>query len=345
MQRQAALESCRQLFFSLQLTWQMQVLDCTGILISRESGGNKSPKGSTTVEVLVVGNPVAGRGKAESRILRFVQILERKGHSIETVFTQKPGDAFRTAASSGRYVERIIVAGGDGTLNEVLNGLDDPSQVPILTLPSGTANMLAADLNLPRKLEVLADLVDAGNIRKIDMGLVGDRRFLLVVSAGFDAAVTKVLAERRGRRLGYVGYVMPILRAVRSHRPVKLTVLVDDHAPIFGTNVLVLKVRRYGGYFVFEEDARLDSGYFHVCVLPDGTVPAILRYGLAGFFGMTSRLKGITRITGRKITIEADEPVAVELDGDYLGTTPINVEIIPALVPVIVPNVLFGFAF
>ncbi len=289
------------------------------------------------MEVLAIGNPVAGRGKARSRILRFRQILERKGHRVETVHTKEPGDAFEAAASVGPNVQRLVVAGGDGTINEVLNGLPDPSRIPMLPLPAGTANMLTADLGLPRKLEALADLVDGGDILRIDMGLVDDRRFLLVVSAGFDAAVTRVLDERRGKRLGYLGYLSPIFRAIRSHRPVKMAVIVDDREPVYGTNVLVLKVRRYGGYFVFAEDARLDSGYFHVCVFPEGTVPAIFRYGLAGFMGMTSKLAGVTQVIGRKIRIEADEPVAVELDGDYLGTTPINAEIRPAVVPVVVP--------
>jgi YegS/Rv2252/BmrU family lipid kinase len=290
------------------------------------------------MKILVIGNPVAGRGKALQRILRFVGLLEGKGHDVETFLTEKAGDAAERASRVSSDVERLVVAGGDGTINEVLNGLRDPSAVPLVLLASGTANMPARDLGLRAGPEATAELVSDGEVRMLDMGLVGDRRFLSVLSAGFDAAVTKVLHERRGKKLGYVGYSSPIIRAALRHRPVELEVIVDGGDPIKGKVVMLLKVRNYGGFFVFADDARPDSGCFHVRVFPEGSIASLLRYALAGLSRRTESLGDVVKLTGRTVRIESEHPVPVEIDGDYFGITPVTATIKPAAVPVIAPR-------
>jgi len=170
------------------------------------------------------------------------------------------------------------------------------------------------------------------------MGLVGDRRFLLLLSAGFDAAVTEQLRRHRPKRLGYTGYFMPIVRALLEYRETKLHVTVDDGPPVVGQVAMVLNVRYYGGYFVFSDRARLDSGCFEVVVIPDGSVPNLFRYAVSALFRRMRYCQDVVCFRGRRVRIESEEPVFVQVDGDYFGTTPVDVELVPAGVAVVAPR-------
>ncbi|MBI5572059.1 MAG: diacylglycerol kinase family lipid kinase [Desulfomonile tiedjei] len=289
------------------------------------------------MDVLIIGNPLAGRGSSEKIIREFAREVERRGHRAETFVSAMPEDMGMRASQVDSGFDRIVVAGGDGSIHQVLNALPDPSQIPILHLPTGTANMMAEDLGLPRSIKELARLLDHGIVRRIDMGLVGRHRFILVAGAGVDGLVTKEIEETRGKAYGYGDYVGPFCRVLYRHRPLELTVRVDDGEPVTGTNVIVLNVRHWGGCFVFSEEARLDSGRFEVCVFHSHARFAPLRYCAAGFLGLASRLRDVTRLSGRHIRIDGAQPTPVELDGDYFGTTPLDIELVPAAVPVIAP--------
>ncbi|MBI4966387.1 MAG: diacylglycerol kinase family lipid kinase [Desulfomonile tiedjei] len=287
------------------------------------------------MRVLVIGNPIAGTGRTEQRIHRFVHVLRKHGHDVEVYLTCEAGEAFERARSVDKGVERLVVAGGDGTINEVLNGLEDPARIPILHFPTGTANQLARSLGLPAEPGILARLLEDGPIQRIDMGVAGDRRFLLLVSAGFDAKVTQEIQKRRNDTLGYAGYVLPVLKTLASHSDTKLEVVLDGRQRISGYNVMVLKVREYGGLFVFADDARLDSGHFDVCVFREGTVGWLCLYAVAGLTRKASDCPGLVHFKARTVRIESEEPIPVEIDGDHFGTTPVNIDMSPSIVPVV----------
>ena len=101
------------------------------------------------MRVLIIGNPIAGTGRTERLVHEFGGLLARRGHDVEICLTARAGEAGKRARSISSNLGRLVVAGGDGTVNEVLNGLADPSRVPLLLLPTGTANQLALTLQLP----------------------------------------------------------------------------------------------------------------------------------------------------------------------------------------------------
>ncbi len=278
------------------------------------------------MRILIIGNPVSGVGKSLKVIESFYGILKNRGHIVDKIITSKPGDAKLLAGEIGPEVERIVIAGGDGTINEVINGLKDPSKVPAVHLATGTANMLTRDLRLPRDHSELAKLIENGETIYADLGKIGNRLFLQILSVGFDAAVAERLALNRPKTLGYLGYIRPILGAMLTYRPVNMRVIIDDDLELNGASVMLLKVRHYGGYFVFSHDVAMDSGQFEIVVLHKGTMPQLIKYAFAGFFRQTHRLTGVTRVKGRKMIIESHRPVSVQIDGDYLGKTPIQAE-------------------
>jgi YegS/Rv2252/BmrU family lipid kinase len=289
------------------------------------------------MRILVIGNPVAGRGRAARRITALELHLCHAGHEVEVYLTETGGDARRRAAQVRNEVDRIIVVGGDGTLNEVLNGLPDPAAIPLLLLPMGTANVLARELGLPRQPQHTADLMQRGVIRRLDMGTLGSRRFLALTSAGFDAMVTRDLCARRRGALGFTGYIPPILRMMGHYRAPHLEVAVDGQPPCQGAMVVVSNVRNYGGLFSVTDRARCDSGHLDVCVLHRGAIPNLCAYALSALRRGLSRRRDVTYLTGRSVRIESHDAVPVEVDGDYAQTTPAIIGVQPALVPMIVP--------
>ena len=292
------------------------------------------------VKVLIIGNPTSGGGRARGSIEVLARELDRRGHQVETYLTTAAGDGARRAGDLAPDLDALVVAGGDGTLNEVLNGLVDPSRVPLTQMASGTANILARELGLPFDPEGMAGVVHAHQVRRVDLGDLEGRRFLMVVSAGFDAQVTDELQRSRQGTLGFVGYVKPVLRVLGQYRPPELVVTVDGRGGTRGSWVVATKTRNYGGLFTLAERAALDSGHLDVLVFRGGGMGDFLRYGLHGLGGRgVSRMDGVTYLTGTSVRIESagDQPVHVEVDGDHWGVTPVRLSVAARVVPLLVP--------
>ena len=230
------------------------------------------------MKVLIVVNPIAGGGAAARGAEQLVRLLGGRGHAVESFSTRHPaeaGERVRKRESEGD-LDRIVVAGGDGTVNDILNGLEDPSRIPLAHLAYGTANMLARELRIPREPSALAALVERGTCRRLDLGRAGSRRFLLVASSGFDAMVTRAISRTRRGTLGYPGYARPILHALRRYRAPQLCVSVDGAEPLPGALAIVSNIRNYGGIFSVANRARPDSGVLDVCVFSGERVADLL---------------------------------------------------------------------
>jgi YegS/Rv2252/BmrU family lipid kinase len=289
-------------------------------------------------KVLLIGNPIAGRGNSEQLIEQFVHVQEQKGYDVEAFLTESRGDAQRRARRIESDVGILVVAGGDGTLNEVINGLPDPSKTPIGLLPLGTANILAHELALPKDPEGVAQAIDGGSTRRIDMGVVGDHRFLMLLSAGLDAMVTEEVRRSRGNRLGYGGYLLPIFKVFLRYRVPHLRVTVDEGEVFEGGLTVVSNTKNYGGIFTVADRARCDSGHFDIVIFPKATVPALVRHAFAARFGRVSKEPDVTYLTGKRVRIESPKPVPIQIDGDHHGTTPVVVDLVPKAVPIVVPS-------
>ena len=163
-----------------------------------------------TMRVLVIANPVSGRERTSTIVRQFVACVKKRGHTVEVKFTNEPHDASQIASRISPDFDRLLIAGGDGTINEVLNAADSDRLPPILVLPTGTANILARELSLPRGVTRLARLMENGQVRNIDIGLVNERKILLLVSSGFDALVTRHIKANRHQRLCFRGYLNPL---------------------------------------------------------------------------------------------------------------------------------------
>jgi YegS/Rv2252/BmrU family lipid kinase len=289
------------------------------------------------VNILLIVNPISGGRRAQRRRRDLEAVLARRGHEVIVRVTERPGDAARFAAATGASVERLLVAGGDGTLNEVVNGLGDRLDTPIAQLPTGTANLLGHEFELPRHADGVADLLESGVVRRLDLGTLDGHRFVSLASCGFDAMVTRSIKRTRSGSLGYGGHVRPILSTLRGYREPRLRVRVDAGDEVDAALVLVSNVRNYGGLFRVTDRALPDSGHLDVCVFSRASRLRLIRYAVAALRGRVSALSGVHYTTGKRIAIRSDEPVPVEVDGDYYGETPVEIGVIPGVLPILTP--------
>ena len=285
------------------------------------------------MNVLVIGNPIAGGGRAARKIAELGELLRGNGHAVETFLTSGAGDARTRAAALGRGVDVVVAAGGDGTLNEVLNGLHAPVTARVAFLPAGTANVTARELGLAGTCAETLRLIEEGAVRRLDIGTAGGRRFLMLASVGFDALVCAEDKKYRTGAQGVLRLVVPVFRALRHYRAPALSVSVDGAPPLDGAMVIVSKTAHYGGYFTVARDARCDSGTFEVTVFERGSRRALLCYAIGALRGTLDTRADVLRLRGTRVEVRSKAPAWVELDGDFAGMTPLVAELVPGFMP------------
>jgi diacylglycerol kinase (ATP) len=297
--------------------------------------------------VLILANPKAGAASGKNSVDALVAALGR--HRLAAEIVPHPDElACRAAAvqSSGR-LRALVGAGGDGTVAELINRA--PPGIPITTLPLGTENLLAKYLDMPRAPSEVAEVIAAGAVVRHDAGRAGDRLFALMVSCGFDAEVVRRLHENRQGNISHWSYFKPIWQTIRSYEYPELRVYCDPggpggerSAPAGGTLIrarfaFVFNIPRYAFGFQFAPDALGDDGLLDVCTFRYGSFGHGLWYLMNVILQRHPRIADCTMLRARRVRIEADEAVPYNLDGDHCGYLPLDIEIEPDRLTLLVP--------
>ena len=282
--------------------------------------------------ILIIHNPTSGRSAAAT--LDAVRArLRLRGCNVEIFTTTKPGDA-RTRAGQVRADETdiVAVAGGDGTINEVVNGLGadaDASAVPLGIIPLGTANVLALELDLPKTPHALADVIVDGPLAKTYPGRVGGpggRLFVMMAGAGVDSRIVRGVSPRLKRMFGKGAYGVAGLREwVFLHKD---QVEVEINGAVHrASSVIVAKGSRFAGPFVIAPDARLAEPQFWVCLINWQGRWGVLRIALGLLLGTFSGMVGVNIIKTPALCIRGPKGLALQLDGDDMGNVPVTMDI------------------
>lgn len=286
---------------------------------------------------LIVANPISGMGLARKRAPRLLDALHREGYDAELIFTSGAGDA-RTIASNAvpSEVSCIVAVGGDGTLNEIVNGVGD-KRIPISLFPAGTGNVLAKEYHFPFRIKNACRMLATRRIVDMDVAVVNGRRFILFAGAGFDAIVARELCLNRRGRITMLSYIFPTIRTFFKYPFTPLSVTVDGQSAGVATSVLIANVHTYGGPFGFVRNADPADGMLDVCLMRGTRRIDLIRYVLSGIIRRNLDFADTQVVRGRNVTISASGDVPVQADGDYIGELPVNVELLPGRLPVIVP--------
>ena len=281
--------------------------------------------------ILVIFNPAAGReGRCAQRLRRVVAELEQFGCVVAVCETRAPGDAERLAREADPAVDLIVAAGGDGTVSEVVNGVFAGSR-PLAVLPLGIGNVLANEIGLPRNPRELARVIADGAATPIWPGRAGDRLFVAMTGFGFDAEVLGALDPNLKRRIGKLAFVWAIFLCLCRYHPREFVVATPDGAYRVAS-AIVTKGRLYAGHFVIAPKARVADPLFHILLFQRAGRLAVLRYLAAMTVGALHRLRDVSMVTARRVSVTAGEPApagspVVEIDGEIGAQLPLVIEI------------------
>ncbi len=301
--------------------------------------GSSAPGTPETPRVLIIHNPAAGRGRA-----RFDETLARLrglGCKPEILATARRGDAEDLASAAARLgFDRVVAAGGDGTINEAINGLAGGGP-PLALLPLGTANVLAIETGLDPTPRALAETILHGRPRKICLGRVRgaagqSRLFVTMAGAGADAhAVASV--DLVGKKVfGTGAYFAEMARQLLVFPFPNYRIEVDGTA-YDAASVVVANGRYYAGQYILAPDADIAEPSFQVCLFERGGRLAALRYVLAMQMDRLTEEPDYRIVTGRKIRVEGPLGDPVQADGDIVAALPVEIEIVPNALELVMP--------
>lgn len=289
--------------------------------------------------VLVIYNPTAGR-KRGKRLTDTLALLRAKGCEVVERRTTRRGDAeeFAREASSDDF-DVVVAAGGDGTVNEVINGMvGRPDRPRLAVIPLGTANVLALEIGLdPKDAEQVSDTIAHGPSRTVHLGLANGRHFLLMAGAGLDAHVVEGVNVALKRHAGKLAYVVESVRQAFGYDFPELQIRANGQT-YEGRMAVACRGRFYGGPFVAAPDARLDRPKLEVCILPKSGVGGVVRYGLALPMNKLAELPEVQVVSADSITILGPRGAPLQGDGDIVARLPAEISIASETVELVMPE-------
>jgi len=298
-------------------------------------------------KLLVIVNGLSAKWRAR-RLDATLKALRDLGCSIEERHTEAAGDPLHMArAARHEDVDAIVVAGGDGTINEVVNGLvgsgggkiDLP---PLAIIPLGTANVLAGEIGLGLAPRQVAQAVVHGPARTVRLGQAQDlgagvvRLFVLMAGAGFDAHVVERVDPGLKARFKKGAYIVEMFRQLRRFPFSSYDVSLDGRR-LQASSVVAAKARLYGGRFVIAPDARLDNAAFEIVLFKRSGPWNAIRYALALGLGRLASLSDVEIMTAQELTIEGPPGDPVQADGDIVARLPVSLSLLAPALQIVIP--------
>jgi len=289
--------------------------------------------------ITVIFNPTAGR-RRHKRLRATLHALAELGLDCTVIETRGPGEAERIARYAAPVDRSIlVVAGGDGTINEAVNGLLSAAGPlpPLAIIPLGTANVLAHEIGLAVDPMTVARTIAAARRLRVRPGRINGRHFLMMVGAGFDGAVVATVDPAWKRRVGRLAYATRTMVESWTY-PFPMMEGTIDGKKFAARWIVVCRGRHYGGPFVAAPDAHLANPILTVCLLQRGGSWNVLRYGAALLTGRMGMLSDVTIETGNVVTIEASDLSPVQGDGDIIARLPVLIDMAEREIDLIVPG-------
>jgi diacylglycerol kinase (ATP) len=287
------------------------------------------------MDAVIIGNPHSGRAGGANRLKRCAEILGERYGSVEVWPTERPEHATELATLAGPRL--VVAAGGDGTVNEVINGLQSDATLGIL--PLGTANVLARELGVPRKLDHACRRILTGERTRIDLGVATnqdgvERRFACMAGIGFDASVVRTVTPRLKRYLRVLAFPLTAFKVF----------LEEDFPAVYVTHgdttyvtqfAIIANGHYYGGDFRVARKSMLTTGDLEAILVE--RVSLLLRPDIfARILAREPLNRSMKSFRARELRARAPgADVPVQLDGEVWGRLPMSFRVEPAALRVI----------
>jgi YegS/Rv2252/BmrU family lipid kinase len=289
---------------------------------------------------LLIRNPVARHRLSDVELAAIQVTADAAGWQLETVATARAGDATDLARQAAeRGTEIVIVHGGDGTLNEVINGLTH-TETAVAVLRGGTANVWAKETGTHKDPVQAMRAIVAGERRRIDLGRANGRYFVLMCGLGLDGAIVDRVGKRMKQRFGALAYIVAGVRTALGTKPWAANVDIDGtpaETALFW--LLAGNTRSYGGVVQLTHRALIDDGLLDIAIMQRGNALRLLRDGLLVLLSRHERSPNVAYTRSARIEITTPA-IPYQLDGEPCGYSPLTIECVPRALTVITPRTL-----
>jgi len=292
----------------------------------------------SALQILLIHNPTAGK-RRKKRLQALLTCLRDAGYEVQERETKSSGDA-RQIATVAIGFDLIIAAGGDGTANDVVNGLcqrDRDEHLPtLLFFPLGTQNVLAKELDLPAEPAAYLPIIRDGHYLTFCPGIANSKRFLLMASVGLDARAVAGVKGWLKRLIGPAAYIVAAVFALRQG-PANYDVAINGQTRQ-AAGVIVARAQYYGGNYKLFPGADLSIPKLSVMTLQNYGFTAAMRYGLAMVMKRMHNLHDVDIEMTASVEIRGPGAEPVQIDGDVLTSLPLLVSLEKREVKLLIPK-------
>lgn len=273
--------------------------------------------------------------QAQQKLADAITQLHACGLEWIKVSPSKASDIPEAIRQYQHQVDRVVIAGGDGTLNAAIPGLLD-TQLPLGILPLGTANDLARTLGLPTDLTDVCKILTTGHLERIDLGQVNDRYFFNVASIGLSVQITRKLNRETKQQWGVLAYPIAALQALHRSQPFWAAVSLDDGEPqrMRTIQIAVGNGRYYGGGMTVTAEATIKSNHFDMYSLNLQHWWQLLAILPAMRSGDHTSWSFVDAFRAQTITVTTARPMPINTDGEITTYTPATFQVLPQAISV-----------
>jgi len=273
------------------------------------------------VRLKLIYNPAAGRGRARRHVAEAEQHLRALGADVECQASASPSDLSRLAAEASRAsYDRVVVCGGDGSLNLAIRHFDLANGTLAL-IPLGSGDDFARVLGLPREVRAACEVALRGSVREVDVAMANGVRYLGVAGVGFDSEVAEYANEQVKLLRGSLVYLYAILRVLPKFRPRHVRLNERDQVimfAVFGNS------RQYGGGIRIAPAAVIDDGLLDAVIVHKSSRMELLKTLPKAYTGKHVDSPFVETARGREFRVESEQPLAVYADGEKVTSTPVT---------------------
>ncbi|MCA9015794.1 MAG: YegS/Rv2252/BmrU family lipid kinase, partial [Planctomycetaceae bacterium] len=289
----------------------------------------------STPWVAIQRNPISGTGNRASLLMDLITQLKQKGLRPRLFSNRDRMQKILSARSAEDQPVCVVAAGGDGTVQDVVNRYPDHK---IAILPLGTENLLARYFGIKKSGQFVAEMIAGGCTREIDLCELNQRKFVLMASIGFDAAVVETLTLNRTGNISHLSYLKPIWNTLCAYPFEPLQITTDNGAQeITAYHAIVVNIPAYGLNLNFAPTANDHDGMLDLILLRKKGIWSMLKYVFRIIRGTHLDVRSVQKLQAKQIRIQSARAVPIQTDGDASGSTPAEIKVIPAAARFIVP--------
>ena len=277
------------------------------------------------MSIKLIINPAAGRGKASKLSKRVISEFEKRGIDFDYEYSAKPRHAVEISRKASTEFQKVIAVGGDGTVNEVGEGLVGSDAI-FGVIPLGSGNDFAKENGIPSKISDAVGVILSDNFHLIDVIKVNDRVSLNTAGVGFNGIVSEVAKSVKYLK-GMSVYIWSVVKTAIRYKSIPLKISINGR--LIEDNIFMVSIcnsKSEGGGFIMAPDAKNDDGLFDVTIIRHTGYTKLLLNLNKALTGNLNKLKEVETIKGNSILIESESPMPVHVDGEVISLDAHKVE-------------------